>query len=115
MDLVNKVYDALKPIHELRNLPLSHLVRPTTLPGTSFHIFNTRPTLFGDGIAIRFASQCQVDVWSKNAEFGEIPEEIKRSMLKAGFMFMSDDMDIERNIGIYRKLLIFNIEYGAEV
>jgi len=111
MDLINLAYDTLKET----SLPVSHLTRPENIPGLSYYFLGSKPTLYGDGIARREERECQVDLWAKNANFGDYPEKIIALMRRAGFRYVREDFDIERSAGVYRKSLIFLIDYNVEV
>ena len=110
MDKVSHVHEALKPI----GLSVTHIVRPPNLPGLSFHFYDMRPSLYGDGKVKRRECNCRVEIWTTNGESKEFPEKIRQSMRKAGFRPTVEGHEIERYAGVYSEALTFYIEYEAE-
>jgi hypothetical protein len=110
MDLVNHVYNALTPL----KYPVAHLTRPKDLPGISYHFFNRRTSLHGDGLARREECQCQVDIWTRDGDAEAIGKKVRRAMSDAGFKRVRMHDDFERDTGLYHKIIVFYIEFEAE-
>ncbi|MCL2225793.1 MAG: hypothetical protein FWB96_12570 [Defluviitaleaceae bacterium] len=112
MDLVDVVFKALGDITiEGITLPVTHITRPQSIPGVSYHFYNRRPSLYGDGIPIREEVYCQVTLWTKDANTKGIPAEIENRMRAHGFKSRPGDYDFEHHAGIYSESLVFYIEY----
>jgi hypothetical protein len=110
MEMVDYVYEALKDLP----CPVLHLTRPKKLPGITYHFFNQRPYLHGDGAPVREECQCQVDIWTENGKDAELSKAVRKAMKKAGFKRVRMNDDFERETGIYHKVIIFYIEYETE-
>ena len=110
MNLVDFVYNTLKSV----KCPATHQVRPSELPGLSFHFFGHRPSLHGDGDPVREECNCQIDIWTRNGMSHLIERKVRRVMKKAGFLYVREDDNFEESIGIYQKTIVFYKEFGVE-
>lgn len=109
MDLINFVSDILEPL----NIPIAWQIRPEGTPSISYHFFNERGGLFGNGGMERMSVSCQVDIWSKTGH-GTIKEQAKKLMKMGGFLepICHDSYDSDEDkVKLYHTVMVFNYHY----
>ncbi|WP_315122338.1 hypothetical protein [uncultured Clostridium sp.] len=110
MDLINLVYNTLSPL----NVPILWQLRPTTLPGITYHFFDESGELFGEGQETLSMTSCQIDIWSKD-NYTDLKKNVRKIMKSNGFLFANGFDSFEADVNIYHKTLVFNYYYESEV
>jgi len=113
MDLKKHVKDILTPV--IAGKPLAYRVRSKDRPCVSYHFFNIRPSLHGDGKVKRKECQCQVDIWTDNGDHLTLADAITGAMLKAGWLYVGEDDEVDTTIGVYQNTIVFYLDYKMEV
>ena len=107
--MIQTVNNILKPL----GVPTLFMLRPkidaTHKLGISYHFFNERNDLYGDGQGAEFGVVLQIDVFSL-IDYSDIVEQIK-VLMKTNKFRLADSRDSEDGFSTteyYHKILIFN-------
>ena len=106
--MIDKVYMILRKF----NLPTAYIVRPNFGSNTavlSYHFFNNRYSLYGDGEGKDFIGSLQIDIFYKR-DLKDLPREIIKELEKINFRFSYEDEfeDTLSGTRLYHKVLVFN-------
>lgn len=110
-EMIQKVYDILKPL----NIPIQYVLRPDISGsykiGISYHFFNEGDELYGDGVGFHPGGSLQVDIFS-TVDYSNIVQQVKELMKINKFRLAPggsrDSDDSFSNVKYYHKILIFN-------
>ena len=108
MKIRNIVYEQLKQL----NIPCNYLARPefkSTDTVLSYHFFNRRGELYGDGERRQMAQNLQVDIFTLG-DWTETEDKIIKMLEKKRFRFnySNDDEEVYRNRPLYHRILVFS-------
>lgn len=106
--------DLIPNLLEHLNISVLYLIRPIEFPGITYHFFNQEGVLYGDGDEQQEIASCQIDIWSKKADYTQLKKEIRSAMKIAGFLFSNASDTYENDVQLYHGVLTFNFYYESE-
>ena len=110
MGLVSHVYKALGET----GYPATQQARLKATPSLSFHFFDRRPTLYGDGKPVREEAYCQIDVWTADGKSLDVVSDVMAAMGAAGWRYVREEDGLDTSAGLYQQSLVFYKEFGTE-
>lgn len=115
--MINKVYTMLKSC----NVPLGYIDRPPLTTSNivlSYHFFNQRGGMFGDGKVVEKSGSLQIDIFSKNKiDFTVIKAQIEQLLEVNGFLSPNsyDTQEDIEGVGLTSHVVITSNYLESEV
>jgi hypothetical protein len=114
--MIKKVFDMLNPL----GYPIKWNERPKLDEQgivISYHFFNEKGVLYGDGQIEDEEGTLQVDIFSV-VDYSDVVKQVKTLLNASGIFYVTgkdDEEELDSNTRLFRKMLIFNYIEGEVI